>query len=29
MLDEAFRNKLQKASSAKEVCELFVNKENE
>ena len=29
MLDEAFRNKLQKATSANEVCELFVNKENE
>lgn len=29
MLDEAFRNKLQKASSAKEICELFASKENE
>ena len=29
MLDESFRNKLQKASSANEVCELFANKENE
>ena len=29
MLDEAFRSKLQKASSANEVCELFANKENE
>jgi fructose-specific phosphotransferase system IIA component len=29
MLDEAFRNKLQKATSANEVCELFANKENE
>ena len=29
MLDEAFRTKLQKASSANEVCELFANKENE
>ncbi len=29
MLDEAFRNKLQKASSANEVCELFTSKENE
>ena len=29
MLDESFRNKLQRASSANEVCELFSNKENE
>jgi fructose-specific phosphotransferase system IIA component len=29
MLDETFRNKLQKATSANEVCELFKNKENE
>jgi fructose-specific phosphotransferase system IIA component len=29
MLDEAFRGKLQKASSANEVCELFASKENE
>jgi fructose-specific phosphotransferase system IIA component len=29
MLDESFRNKLQNASSANEVCELFTNKENE
>jgi fructose-specific phosphotransferase system IIA component len=29
MLDEAFRNKLQKAGSPKEVCELLSNKENE
>lgn len=29
MLDEAFRNKLQKATSSNEVCELFTNKENE
>jgi fructose-specific phosphotransferase system IIA component len=29
MLDESFRNKLQKASSANEVCTLFANKENE
>jgi fructose-specific phosphotransferase system IIA component len=29
MLDESFRIKLQKASSANEVCELFANKENE
>jgi fructose-specific phosphotransferase system IIA component len=29
MLDEAFRNKLQKATSPNEVCELFTNKENE
>ena len=29
MLDETFRNKLQKATSANEVCELFTNKENE
>jgi fructose-specific phosphotransferase system IIA component len=29
MLDEVFRSKLQKASSANEVCELFASKENE
>jgi fructose-specific phosphotransferase system IIA component len=29
MLDEVFRNKLQKASSAEEVCALLSNKENE
>ena len=29
MLDESFRNKLQKATSANEVCELFSSKENE
>ena len=29
MLDEHFRNNLQKAGSAKEVCELFADKENE
>jgi fructose-specific phosphotransferase system IIA component len=29
MLDEAFRNKLCKAGSAEEVCELLSNKENE
>jgi fructose-specific phosphotransferase system IIA component len=29
MLDESFRIKLQKASSANEVCEIFTNKENE
>ena len=29
MLDESFRNKLQRASSANEVCELFSSKENE
>jgi len=29
MLDEAFRSKLQKASSPSEVCEFFANKENE
>jgi fructose-specific phosphotransferase system IIA component len=29
MLDESFRNKLQKATSANEVCELFASKENE
>jgi fructose-specific phosphotransferase system IIA component len=29
MLDEAFRDKLRKAGSAEEVCELLSNKENE
>ncbi len=29
MLDESFRNKLQKAASASQVCELFAAKENE
>ena len=29
MLDEQFRNKLQKATSAKEVCDILANKENE
>ena len=29
MLDEAFRSKLQKATSPNEVCELFTSKENE
>jgi hypothetical protein len=29
MLDESFRNKLQKAASASEVCGLFASKENE
>ncbi|MGA2070184.1 MAG: PTS sugar transporter subunit IIA [Sedimentisphaerales bacterium] len=29
MLDESFRNKLQKAASANQVCEFFTAKENE
>jgi fructose-specific phosphotransferase system IIA component len=29
MLDEQFRNKLQKATSAKEVCDILAKKENE